>query len=57
MADVCVQATNVEYGGLSVEVSNVVFVHGSIDPWHAMGIIKSSSEAAHAIYIEGKIPL
>ena len=47
------QGTNAEYGGTEVEVTNVVFVHGSIDPWHAMGIISSSSESAPAIYIEG----
>ena len=47
------QATNTEYGGQEVELTNVVFVHGSIDPWHAMGITNSSSQSAPAIYIEG----
>ena len=31
----------------------MVFVHGSIDPWHAMGITSSSSKSAPALYIEG----
>jgi hypothetical protein len=26
------------YGGTGLRVSNVVFVHGSFDPWHALGI-------------------
>ena len=47
------QATNTQYGGQEVELTNVVFVHGSIDPWHAMGITNSSSQSAPAIYIEG----
>ena len=49
------QATNTEYGGLDIRVSNVVFVHGSIDPWHAMGIIQSNRTKSPAIYIEGDI--
>ena len=49
------QATNTEYGGLDIRVSNVVFVHGSIDPWHAMGIIQSNITKSPAIYIEGEI--
>ena len=32
-----IRETNMEYGGLSPSVSNVVFVHGSVDPWHAVG--------------------
>ena len=31
----------------------MVFVHGSIDPWHALGITRSTDEAASAIYIYG----
>ncbi|XP_065349861.1 putative serine protease K12H4.7 [Cloeon dipterum] len=45
--------TNVMYGALQLEVSRVVFVHGSIDPWHALGITKSDNNEAPAIYING----
>ncbi|XP_059485421.1 putative serine protease K12H4.7 isoform X2 [Neocloeon triangulifer] len=45
--------TNVMYGALQVEVNRVVFVHGSIDPWHALGITKSDNNDAPAIYING----
>lgn len=48
-----IQRTNIFYGGYDIEVSRVVFVHGSIDPWHALGITKSLSENAQAIYING----
>lgn len=44
-----IAATNVEYGGKEIEVSNVVFVHGSIDPWHAMGVTDSPA----SIFING----
>jgi len=45
--------TNTEYGGFLPYVENVVFVHGSVDPWHAMGVLEDLSDAAPAIYIEG----
>ncbi|XP_063240826.1 putative serine protease K12H4.7 [Bacillus rossius redtenbacheri] len=47
-----IERTNLMYGALSVDVSNVVFVHGSIDPWHALGITRNTSSAP-AIFIEG----
>ena len=45
--------TNTEYGGISPDVHNVIFVHGSIDPWHAMGVLEDLSDSAVAIYING----
>eukprot|EP00092_Neocalanus_flemingeri_P028013 GFUD01030416.1.p1 GENE.GFUD01030416.1~~GFUD01030416.1.p1 ORF type:complete len:490 (+),score=98.51 GFUD01030416.1:89-1558(+) len=48
-----IQETNSEYGGLNLKVNNVVFVQGSIDPWHAMGITKDVSAKSPAIFIEG----
>ena len=45
--------TNIEYGGFQPSVSNVVFVHGSIDPWHAMGVVEDLNEFSPAIYITG----
>jgi len=41
------------YGAMRLEVSRVVFIHGSIDPWHALGITKSDNNDAPAIYING----
>ncbi|XP_012541201.1 putative serine protease K12H4.7 [Monomorium pharaonis] len=48
-----VARTNILYGALNLQVTNVVFVHGSIDPWHILGIIQSSNPQAPAIYIKG----
>ena len=45
--------TNIEYGGFQPSVSNVVFVHGSIDPWHAMGVVEDLNEFSPAIVIPG----
>ena len=48
-----IKATNNEYGGLDLMVSNVVFVHGSIDPWHAVGITQNAPAETSAIFIHG----
>lgn len=50
-----VERTNTIFGALDLPnvVSNVVFIHGTIDPWHALGILKSSNPNAPAIYING----
>lgn len=53
MLNHAVKHTNIVYGGLNVDISNVVFVHGSTDPWHALGVIRSSNPKAPAIYING----
>ncbi|KAF2906004.1 hypothetical protein ILUMI_00171 [Ignelater luminosus] len=48
-----VDNTNRYYGGLDINVTNVVFVHGSIDPWHALGLTKTRNPKAPVIYIKG----
>ncbi|KAF7272437.1 hypothetical protein GWI33_014783 [Rhynchophorus ferrugineus] len=48
-----VEFTNINYGALDIKVTNVVFVHGSVDPWHALGITQSDNEDAPTIYIKG----
>lgn len=45
--------TNIIYGALDIEVTNVVFVHGSVDPWHALGITVTRDHGAPAIFIKG----
>jgi len=32
----------------------IVFPNGSIDPWHALGIVKDVSSTEQAVFIEGK---
>jgi len=53
MMEKSVAASNIEYGGYEPSVSNVVFVQGSIDPWHAMGVLEDLHEGAPSIYITG----
>ncbi|XP_015174578.1 PREDICTED: putative serine protease K12H4.7 [Polistes dominula] len=48
-----VKRTNTLYGALQLKVNNVVFVHGSVDPWHALGITTSLGPEATAIFING----
>ena len=49
-----VQGSNDYYGATDLDVQNVVFVHGSIDPWHAMGRLTDLNENSPAIIIPGK---
>merc|ERR1719228_1966874 len=53
MMEKSIAASNIEYGGFEPSVNNVVFVHGSIDPWHAMGVLEDLHEGASSIYITG----
>ena len=48
-----VENSNSYYGAKELDVENVVFVHGSIDPWHAMGRTTDLNEDSPAIMIEG----
>ena len=50
------QWTNTVYGGRKNAATNVLFVHGSIDPWHALGITDQGDtvqDSEYAVYIEG----
>lgn len=53
LLETAVTRTNILYGALDLQVTNVVFVHGSVDPWHVLGITASSNPQAPAIYIQG----
>uniref|UniRef100_A0A1B6IAX2 Serine protease K12H4.7 n=1 Tax=Homalodisca liturata TaxID=320908 RepID=A0A1B6IAX2_9HEMI len=45
--------TNAIYGGLDLQATRVVYVHGTIDPWHALGITSTAVSGATAILING----
>lgn len=47
--------TNIFYGSLTPEITKVVSVHGTVDPWHALGILEDLNPLAPAILINGKI--
>lgn len=51
--DNAIDRTNTLYGALDIEVSNVVYVHGTVDPWHVLGITKTRDNRAPAILIKG----
>ncbi|XP_065204036.1 putative serine protease K12H4.7 [Planococcus citri] len=50
-----VNETNTFYGGLKINVGNTVLIHGSIDPWHSIGITRAEIPNApyKTIYING----
>ncbi len=49
--------TNVNYGGKGLKVSRVIFVNGSIDPWHALGLTTQNGTSRDnlVIFIEGTV--
>jgi hypothetical protein len=51
-----VAATNKHYGGrdgIPSNATNIVFPNGSIDPWHALGVLESPAVSLNAIFING----
>ena len=48
-----IEWTNANYGGYNISLTRVVFPNGSIDPWHALGIIRDLNPQATALYIKG----
>jgi len=49
-----VERTNMMYGELNIRGSRVIYVHGSVDPWHALGITETRTKNTVSIYINGK---
>jgi len=48
--------TNFYYGGNTLPPNgptNIVFVNGNIDPWHALSVITDVSSTVKAVYIDG----
>ncbi|XP_054156708.1 putative serine protease K12H4.7 [Oppia nitens] len=48
-----VQTTNTYYGGFRPNVTNVAFPNGSLDPWHALGVLEDLNNSTRAVYING----
>lgn len=42
--------TNFEYGGLDVSADNVTYVHGSLDPWHSIGVADGTDLHSSSVY-------
>ncbi|KAL9952174.1 hypothetical protein ACROYT_G039389 [Oculina patagonica] len=45
--------TNAYYGGDKPKGSRIVFVNGSIDPWHALSVLTNQGTSELSIYIPG----
>jgi hypothetical protein len=46
--------TNNYYGGKNIQGTRIVYPNGSIDPWHALGIVANTTvPETEAIYISG----
>ncbi len=47
--------TNYVYGGWNIQGSRILFPNGEIDPWHALGVLKSppNSVAEPVLWVEG----
>lgn len=52
-----VERTNMMYGDLNIKEERVIYVHGSVDPWHALGITTTRTKNTVAIYINGRKPI
>ncbi|RWS00107.1 putative serine protease K12H4.7-like isoform X2, partial [Dinothrombium tinctorium] len=48
-----VKFTNELYGGNKINVTNVIFLQGSLDPDHELGVTKSTNPTSKAILIDG----
>ncbi len=48
-----VNRTNILYGALDINVGNIIYVHGSVDPWHALGIYQAARKPYDAILVKG----
>lgn len=48
-----VARTNVEYGAWELRTTNVIYVHGSADPWHPLGLLHSPNAAMPVVLING----
>lgn len=45
--------TNARYGALDSNATNVLHVHGSMDPWHVLGITEEKENGPPVIFING----
>ncbi|XP_074646567.1 thymus-specific serine protease-like [Tubulanus polymorphus] len=53
LVDKRIQFSNDYYGADRPKGSRIVFVNGSIDPWHALSVLKDASASEISIYING----
>ncbi|KAF0716567.1 Aste57867_2778 [Aphanomyces stellatus] len=52
--DVSIAATNTKYGALKIDVENVIFTNGNIDPWSALALTtKPVNPKSDFVFIDG----
>ncbi|GAB0089661.1 putative serine protease F56F10.1 [Sergentomyia squamirostris] len=44
---------NVNYGALETKATNVIYIHGSVDPWHTLGLTESNDVHVRTLFING----
>lgn len=53
IVDKSVYRTNLVYGELSPELSHVISIHGTVDPWHALGLEDDLADDVITIVVNG----
>lgn len=48
-----IERTNNMYGGLDIDVTHVMSVHGNVDPWHAIGVLHDINEISPTVVVNG----
>ncbi|XP_025829710.1 putative serine protease K12H4.7 [Agrilus planipennis] len=48
-----VERTNALYGADTPEISRLISVHGSVDPWHPMGVLRDLHSTALSFLVQG----
>lgn len=46
-----IQTTNIRYGSANIATSKIVYFHGSIDPWHVLGKLKTTDDVGDKVII------
>lgn len=50
-----VAKTNANYGGYNPQVTRVISIHGTVDPWHAIGLKQDVNQDAPVIVVPGTL--
>ncbi|XP_026479923.1 putative serine protease K12H4.7 [Ctenocephalides felis] len=48
-----IERTNVVYGALTSAVDKVIFTHGTVDPWHSIGLLEEVNPESPVIVVKG----
>lgn len=48
-----VNATNIQYGATAIPTDRILFTYGTVDPWHALGKLNSTTSASPVILVTG----